>query len=386
VVQAALLQGPAPATREVVERREREALAPYAARSGDSRGRQHPESEHAYRTAFQRDRDRVIHSTAFRRLQYKTQVFINDEGDHYRTRMSHSMETAQIARTIARALSLNEDLAECLALAHDIGHTPFGHSGGEALAECMGGQGGFEHNLQALRIVELLETPYPQFRGLNLTWETRESMRKHTVLPQYPVEEAYGPALAPLLEAQVVDYSDSIAYDAHDIDDAVRAELIEPASLEALELWRRTEPAARGGPRARVRALIDLEVTDLIEQTIRTLAQEKVRSVDDVRAARRALVGFSPEVHRGRLQVAEFLRRNVYRHHRVLQMQQKARRFVSELFKTYVAQVDLLPPRFVRWAQEVGAPRSVADYIAGMTDRYAQEQYRKLFHPFENLL
>lgn len=377
---------PSIASRDLLEKREAEFLAPVAALSARTRGRVYPEQEHPYRTAFQRDRDRVIHSTAFRRLQYKTQVFVNDEGDHYRTRLTHSMETAQIARTICRALSLNEDLAECLALGHDIGHTPFGHSGGESLATCMKEHDGFEHNLQALRVVELLEEPYPGFRGLNLTWETRESMRKHTVLPEVPVEERYGPDLAPLLEAQVVDFSDSIAYDAHDTDDAVRARLIRTEQLDGLDLWRRTAAAADGGVRARVRALIDLEVTDLIEQTLRTLSEESVRSVEEVRAARRPLVGFSPEVKEGRLKVAAFLRTHVYRHHRVLQMQQKARRFVSELFRTYVADVDLLPPRFARWADEVGNHRAVADYIAGMTDRYAQEQYRKLFHPFENLL
>lgn len=358
-------------------------LAPYAAHCARSKGRAHPEEEHPYRTVYQRDRDRVIHSTAFRRLAYKTQVFINDEGDHYRSRMTHSMETAQIARTIARALALNEDLAECLALSHDIGHTPFGHSGGDALAECMKAHGGFEHNLQALRLVERLETPYREFPGLNLAWETRESMRKHTVLPAYPVEPEYGPSLAPVLEAQVVDYADSIAYDAHDIDDGVRAGLLEPPHLEELELWRRTSgPTAR----TRVRALIDLEVTDLIVETLRRVQVHSIHTVEDVRAAKQALVGFSPAVHSGRGAVAAFLRRNVYRHHRVLQMQQKARRFVKDLFHTFVDDPALLPPRFRAWADEVGPPRAVADYIAGMTDRYAQDQYRKLFHPFENLL
>ena len=232
-------------TRSQFEALEDAHLAPWAMRSRDTRGRVHAEPEHAFRMPFQRDRDRIIHCSAFRRLEYKTQVFVNHEGDYYRTRLTHSMEAAQISRTIARAMALNEDLGEVLALAHDLGHTPFGHSGQDALHECMKAHGGFEHNIQGLRVVELLERRYAKFPGLNLTWDTRESMRKHTVHPHLPVEPEYEPAWAPLLETTVVDISDSIAYDAHDLDDGLKAGLITEPQVGKLELWR--EASARAG-------------------------------------------------------------------------------------------------------------------------------------------
>lgn len=377
-------------TREELERREEAVLAPFAARSGRSLGRRYPEQEHPYRTAFQRDRDRVIHSAAFRRLAYKTQVFVNHEGDYYRTRLTHSTEAAQISRTIARALGLNEDLCEVIALGHDLGHTPFGHSGQEALDECMKEHGGFEHNLQSLRVVELLERRYPDFPGLNLTFETRESIAKHGWPQKKPAAAEYRPEWAPLLEAQLVDIADSIAYDAHDIDDSVKAGLLREEELAGLELWRRaTHGSALSGEmrvRAGVRQLINMEVTDLVRTTLENVRRMGLDSLEAVRAAREPAVRFSPEMERLKKELQAFLFRNVYRHHRVVIMAEKARRFVTELFRAYTANPATLPPRFQEWARAVGIPRAVSDYIAGMTDRYCQDEYRKLFHPFENIL
>jgi dGTPase len=377
-------------TRQDLERREEDTLAPNAAKSGRSHGRRHPEDEHPFRTAFQRDRDRVIHSTAFRRLQYKTQVFVNHEGDYYRTRLTHSTEAAQISRTIARALGLNEDLCETVALGHDLGHTPFGHSGQDALDECMREHGGFEHNRQSLRAVELLERRYPGFPGLNLTYETRESIRKHGWPPRGPVEPDYHPEWSSLLEAQLVDVADSIAYDAHDVDDSVKAGLITEDSLSGLEVWRKAvEGLSLGGEmrvRAGVRRLIDREVEDLIRSTEENIARMKLTSLEALRRAPEPAVRFSPEMDRLKRELQAFLHRNVYRHHRVVQMAEKARHFITELFQAYTANPTTLPPRFQDWAKEVGVPRAAADYIAGMTDRYCQDEYKKMFHPFENLL
>ncbi len=377
-------------TRQDLEKREEQTLAPFAARSGRSLGRKHPEEEHPYRTAFQRDRDRVIHCAAFRRLQYKTQVFVNHEGDYYRTRLTHSTEAAQISRTIARSVGLNEDLCEVLALGHDLGHTPFGHSGEEALDECLRDHGGFEHNLQSLRVVELLERRYPGFPGLNLTFEVRESIRKHARRPGSSVEAEYHPEWSPLLEAQVVDIADSIAYDAHDIDDSVEAGLLDPDRLAGLEIWRLASRGAQGEGglrvRAAVRQLINIEVTDLVETTLARVKSLGLDSPEAVRAGGGKAAGFSPEMEGRKKELERFLHANVYRHHRVLIMQEKAKRFLKELFRAYTETPAQLPPRFQEWAGQVGAPRAVADYIAGMTDRYCQDEYRKLFYPFENIL
>jgi len=379
-------------TRDELERREEQFLAPFAAKSGGT-SRRYPESEHPYRTAFQRDRDRVIHCAAFRRLQYKTQVFVNHEGDYYRTRLTHSTEAAQISRTVARATGLNEELCEVLALAHDLGHTPFGHSGQDALDECMKEHGGFEHNLQSLRVVTLLEHRYPDFPGLNLTFETLESIRKHTLKPDRPVEPEYRPEWSPLLEAQVVDIADSIAYDAHDVDDGIKAGLISEKLLQEVELWResvatvqRRYPRVEGEMLVRqaVLHLINAEVSDLVESTLANA--KNLRSLEEVRRAREPVVAFSTELARKKRELQTFLHRHVYRHHRVIIMQEKARKFITELFRAYVATPAQLPPRFQEWAESTGLHRAVADYIAGMTDRYAQEEYRKLFYPFENVL
>jgi dGTPase len=377
-------------TRQDLERREEQFLAPFAAKSGRSLGRRDPEDEHAYRTAFQRDRDRVIHSTAFRRLQYKTQVFVNHEGDYYRTRLTHSTEAAQVARTLARAMGLNEDLCEVVALGHDVGHPPFGHAGQDALDECMRDHGGFEHNRQTLRVMELLEQRYPGFVGLNLTFETRESIRKHGWPGRKGAEAEYHPEWAPLLEAQVVDVADSIAYDAHDIDDSWKAGLLDERRLETLELWRlATEGSRLQGEirvRAAVRQMINLMVTDLVEHTLGTLGRLGVDSVEKVRALPELAVRFSPAMEARKKALQKFLHEEVYRHHRVLIMSEKARKFISELFGAYVANPQILPPQFQAWAREAGVHRAVADYLAGMTDRYCQEEYRRLFYPFENVL
>jgi dGTPase len=377
-------------TRQQLEQREEETLAPFAAKSGRSLGRRHPGGEHPFRAAFQRDRDRVIHCTAFRRLQYKTQVFVNHEGDYYRTRLTHSTEAAQISRTVARSMGLNEDLCEVLALGHDLGHTPFGHSGQDALNECMKDAGGFEHNRQSLRVVELLERRYPDYPGLNLTFETRESILKHGWPHARALEAEYKPDWAPLLEAQVVDIADSIAYDAHDIDDGTKAGLIPEEKLAGLALWQAaTKGSSLAGEmrvRAAVREIINHEVIDLVETSLENVKRLGLDSLEKVRAARETAVRFSPAMERRKRELQRFLHENVYRHHRVLIMAEKARRFITELFRAYSSNPAQLPPRFLEWSREVGVPRAVADYIAGMTDRYCQDEYRKLFHPFENIL
>ncbi|MBI3725127.1 deoxyguanosinetriphosphate triphosphohydrolase [bacterium] len=385
--------------RDELEERERRELAPYASRSSESRGRRQPEPEHPYRSAFQRDRERVIHSTAFRRLQYKTQVFVNNEGDYYRTRLTHTIEASQIARTVARALRLNEDLAETIALAHDLGHTPFGHAGQDALAELMREHGGFEHNIQSLRIVDLLERRYAKFRGLNLTHEVREGIWKRRS-PDDERAQALGfdKKLAPSLEAQIADCADSLAYDHHDVDDALKSGVIGESDLKGVELWQMALAAADeriagagagadSDPRVRrreaIRFLIDLQVTDLVSTTRRRLEEGRIESPDDVRKATRPLVGLSPEVDARKHEFQEFLFKKVYRHYRMMRMAEKAKRFLSALFLEYVAHPQALPEEYQEWVHREGVHRGVCDYIAGMTDRYAQREYEKLFHPFE---
>ncbi len=366
-------------------------LAPYAMRSRDSRGRAHPEPEHPWRLPFERDRDRIIHSTAFRRLEYKTQVFVNHEGDYYRTRLTHTMEAAQIARTIARALRLNQDLAEAVALAHDLGHTPFGHAGERVLNQEMEPFGGFEHNAQTLRIVDRLEERYPGFPGLNLTWEVREGIAKHSPPYDRSCTAAFDPGLAPCLEAQLVDYADEIAYNSHDIDDGLQSGLLDADQLDQVALWRETyERVNREHPDASFtirrfqvqRALIDLFVTDLVDSTRARLASEGIDSVDAVRAYAKPLVRFSRELEEKRLQLKEFLMRHLYRHYRVVRMVSKVQRVVRDLFRLFLAESNQLPPHVAqRWQNGEDKARVIADYIAGMTDRFAIEEHRKLFDP-----
>jgi len=380
-------------TRRDFEDRERRELAPYAAKSADSRGRAHSEPEHDYRTAYQRDRDRVVHSTAFRRLEYKTQVFLTHEGDFFRTRLTHTMEVAQIARTLARALNLNEDLTEAVALAHDLGHTPFGHSGEEALGELMRDHGGFEHNRHGVRIIDYLEHPYPGFRGLNLTYEVRECMAKHATRYDHPAVEGFDAGLPPL-EGQVVEVADSIAYDSHDLDDALAMGLISTSDLEDLTIFRQAaadfaKPLAALSTDQRIRRiaklLIDLEVTDAILTSERLIREAAVASLDDVRRAGRRLIALSEGLQPKARELQQFSMDRIYRHYRVARMTTKAKRFLTMIFEAYLSNPDQLPPNYSRRAGEEGLERSIADYIAGMTDRFAQDEYQRLYEPFERV-
>ena len=373
---------------------EDQLLAPYAVRSAASRGRVHAEDEHRFRMAFQRDRDRIIHSTAFRRLEYKTQVFVNHEGDYYRTRLTHTMEAAQITRTITKSLRLNADLAEAVALAHDLGHTPFGHAGERVLDELMTGHGGFEHNAQSLRIVDVLEERYPDFPGLNLTWEVREGIVKHTPPYDKPLAARFSPGAAPCLEAQLVDYTDEIAYNSHDIDDGLKSGLLTFEQLEGVGLWRDAYRAVRDrSPHASqriwryqaIRLIIDRLVTDLIETLEARLAAAAIRTPDDVRAHAQPLVGHSPDVEAQRQELKAFLMDNLYRHYKVIRMFEKAKRVMRELFHAYMSEPKQMPPQILERRDRLGEPqaRIIADYIAGMTDRFALEEHRKLFDPLE---
>jgi len=377
-------------TREKLEQIEATSLAPYGAKSGQSRGRKYPEDEHPYRTAFQRDRDRIIHTTAFRRLEYKTQVFVNYEGDYYRTRLTHTLEVSQIARTLARALGLNEDLAEAISLAHDLGHTPFGHSGEEALNELMRDRGGFDHNHQSLRIVEELEGRYPEFRGLNLTWEVREGMIKHESEYDRGAATGYEPEKAASLEAQIVNVADEIAYNSHDLDDGLRAGILNPDMLRGMALWEellaqlglKSEPFDELARHRLIRRLIGIEVTDVVEETSRQLAQNRVNSADDVRDLGIRIVRFSDELGAKNRALKSFLLKEFYRHYRMVRMSQKAQRMIGELFHAYLNTPAQLPFSVSDRTCEAGdLPCIICDYIAGMTDRYAVEEYQKLFDP-----
>lgn len=382
-----------------------DGLAPYASKPEESRGRLHPEPEHPTRSAFQRDRDRIIHSTAFRRLTHKTQVFVYHEGDHYRTRLTHSLEVAQIARTISRALGLDEDLAETLALAHDLGHTPFGHAGEEALNAEMARFGGFSHNDQTLRILTRLERRYAEFDGLNLTWESLEGTVKHNgPLRGAGIERSVPPTIAeydschplaletfPSAEAQVAALADDIAYNNHDIDDGLRAGLFAVADLADVPL---VGPVFHGvasrypgieEPRLiheSIRRLIDRMVGDLIGETCGRLADSALGSVDEVRALNAPIVDFSDEMRRNDRALKEFLFERMYRHHRVKRMSSKAHRVVYDLFALYLAEPQRLPREWRELAagpNEPSTARVAADYLAGMTDRFALDEHHRLF-------
>ncbi len=381
-------------TREELEKREDSYLASYAMKSMNTRGRVHQEDEHHYRSVYQRDKDRIIHSTAFRRLEYKTQVFVNHEGDHYRTRLTHTIEVAQIARCISRALCLNEDLAEAIALAHDLGHTPFGHSGEDALRILMKEHGGFEHNIQGLRVVDILEKRYSQFSGLNLSWEARESIAKHNILSDDPDIIKFDLNKQPLLEAKIVDVADSIAYDNHDIDDSLKAGLITKQGLDNVELWRYAKEKVKKLYNKlnkemeniqTIKYLIDMEVTDLINNTQLMLEEMNIKTTNDVQNCKERLVSFSPEISKKKLELQGFLQQNAYNHYRVVRMSDKAKRFVEELFKAFVENPMQLPPEYQKWIEEAGLYQGVCDYIAGMTDRFAQDEYLKLFYPYERV-
>ena len=365
-------------------------LATYAVSAANSRGRHHPEPQPAARSEFQRDRDRVVHSTAFRRLEYKTQVFVNHEGDLFRTRLTHSIEVAQIARTLARALCLNEDLAEAIALSHDLGHTPFGHAGQDALNACMRDHGGFEHNLQSLRTVDLLEERYGAFDGLNLTYETREGILKHCA-PKKAHElgelgRRFLEGTQPSLEAQLCNLADEIGYNNHDVDDGLRSGLISLEQLEEVDIWARHVAAVRreypqiGGRRLiheTVRRMINSLAVDLIEETDRHIAAAGIRTLEDVRRAP-ALAAFGTAMHAEHKALKHFLRINLYQHYQVLRMTNKARRIISDLFGAFMEDPRLLPPQYQDMARN-DKPRAIADYVAGMTDRYAIREHRRLF-------
>lgn len=365
-------------------------LAAWAVSDANSRGRCHVESAPETRSQFQRDRDRIIHCTAFRRLEYKTQVFINHEGDLFRTRLTHTLEVAQIARSLARALNLNEDLIEAISLAHDLGHTPFGHAGQDALNECMQDFGGFEHNLQSLRTVDLLEDQYAAFRGLNLCYETREGILKHCS-PRKARElgelgERFLKGRQPSLEAQICNLADSVAYSNHDVDDGLRAGLLTLEQLEQVDLVARflgevraTYPGVAGKSLVHemTRRMINAQVVDLIGQTRHNIEQAGVSSLEDVHAAP-ALVAFSTQMQADQLQLQQFLRDNLYWHYQVLRMMAKGRRIIRDLFDAFMEDTRLLPPPYQAMARE-DKPRAVADYVAGMTDRYAAREHHRLF-------
>ena len=375
--------------RLAIEEAENRELAPYAMRSARSRGRRYPEEEHRLRTRYQRDRDRVIHSSSFRRLEYKTQVFVNHEGDNYRTRLTHSLEGAQIGRTVARALGLNEELTECLVLGHDLGHTPFGHAGERAMDDLMKDHGGFEHNKQTLRILEVLERRYPQFPGLNLTWEVREGMIKHRPDADATAPADYAPGESPTLEAQLGDFVDEIAYNNHDIDDGLASGMIDVEGLRTVALFRAAheEIAARkiGDERIErhqiVRHIIDRCTSELLSSTLQAIEGARVESVDDVRRVGKRLVGYSPEMAVAVKELKAFLYDNLYRNYRVVRMGDKAGRILRDLFLSFVGEPAQLPPQYQARVAEDGVYRAVCDYIAGMTDRFAQDEHRKLFDP-----
>lgn len=370
-------------------------LASYAMKAKQSRGRLHPEKEHPFRSAYQRDRDRIIHSTAFRRLEYKTQVFVNHEGDYYRTRLTHTLEVSQIARTIARALALNEDLVEAISLAHDIGHPPFGHSGEETLRELMADHGGFDHNFQGLRIVDYLEERYPRFKGLNLTWETREGINKHTT----PFDSSkrliqLEPERQPLLEAQVVDLADEIAYDNHDLDDGLTSGLIAEAGLMRIPLWKEVEKDIAGRYASLntsvrkyliIKTIIDRQASDLVNETRRLVKKFKLRTPEAARAIPQKIVAFSEDMNAFRRPLKDYLFKYLYNHYRVVRMSDKAKRILRGLFGVYLEKPEQLPPSCQASLETEGLHRTICDYIAGMTDRYAIDEYNKLFNPYEKV-
>lgn len=377
-------------TRQQLEELEDQNLAPYAVRSKDSKGRAHPEDEPDYRTVFQRDRDRILHTTAFRRLEYKTQVFINYEGDYYRTRLTHTLEVAQIGRSIARALGANEDLVESICLAHDLGHPPFGHSGERELSRLMVDHGGFNHNKHSFRIVTELEKRYPEFEGLNLTWEVLEGMIKHET--EYDVSDAadFDPDLRGHLEAQIANAADELAYTAHDLDDGLRSGMITPVDLSGISLWevinesvgrRRTETLDELSRHRLIRRLINIEITDLTQSIDRMIRRSGIRDVGELQKLPYNVVGFSEDMHRRNRELKDFLYSNLYNHYRVKRMAVKAERIIEKLFNAFIQEPTILPDSFQLMIDDKGLEQTVCYYIAGMTDRYAIDEYQKIFDP-----
>jgi dGTPase len=376
-------------TRQRLEALEDQALASYGTRSRDSRGRVYPEDEPNERTVFQRDRDRILHTTAFRRLEYKTQVFVNYEGDYYRTRLTHTLEVAQIGRTLARALGANEDLVEAVCLAHDLGHPPFGHAGEAALARLMADHGGFDHNRQSLRIVTELEHRFPEFPGLNLTWEVREGIVKHET--EYDIADAagYDPEKRGTLEAQLANVADELAYTAHDLDDGLRSAIIFPPQLEGLGIWTMVaaslgwtafEPDELARHRF-IRRLIGLEVTDMLQATAERIERSGTDTVDGLQRLSYNVAAFSEEMQVRNRQLKDFLYRNMYQHHRVVRMQVKADSILEDLFQAYTRNPEILPESLAALPEAESRYRTVCDYVAGMTDRFALQEHAKLFDP-----
>ncbi len=381
-------------------------IASYAASVETSRGRQYVEPSPTYRTEYQRDRDRIIHSTGFRRLEYKTQVFVNHEGDLYRTRLTHSIEVAQIARSIARTLGLNEDLTEAIALAHDLGHTPFGHAGQDALNACMKPYGGFEHNLQSLRVVDHLENKYAEFQGLNLTFETREGVLKHCALKNAQmlgdVGQRFIDKTQPSLEAQLTNIADQVAYNNHDIDDGIRSGLISIEQLREVRLfaeyydqvkWKYPDLDDNKSVHETIRQMIGSQVTDLIQTSQQNITAAGVVTIDDVRAQNETLIRFSDEMFAQSRLMKKFLRENLYFHHQVYRMTRKAHQITEALFDAFINDAKLLPPEHQAYASkakksesEADYARVVADYVAGMTDRFAIKEYDRLFNMSNQLL
>lgn len=379
-------------TRVMHEAQEQRELASYALKSADSRGREHPEPEDEFRTAFQRDRDRILHTTAFRRLEYKTQVFVNYEGDYYRTRLTHTLEVSQIGRSFALALGANEALVEAICLVHDIGHSPFGHSGEAVLNALMADHGGFDHNRQALRIVTELEQRYPAWPGLNLTYELREGIVKHE--SEYDLSDAqaagFAPDLRASLEAQIANVADELAYNAHDLDDGLRSGLIEPEQLAQLSIWRmlresigwQTGPFTEQIRHRMIRRMLGIEIDDVIRTTAAGLQNLELPDPLALQRLTHNVVRHSDEVTAMNRELKSFLYSHMYRHHRVVRMAQKAERIITQLMHTYLEEPAQLPPTVQKAAEVRGLPRAITDYIAGMTDRYALDEWQRLFDPF----
>lgn len=369
-------------------------LKPYAVTAANSRGREHAESLPPSIDPFALDRQRVLHATAFRRLEFKTQVFVSGEHDHFRSRLTHTLEVASIARRLCAALQLNGAVGELIALTHDLGHPPFGHAGESALQALMTNHGGFEHNAQSLRVVEYLEHPYPPFRGLNLSYEVRESLAKHCTLYDRPGDHPLADGTQAPLEGQIANLADRVAYDCHDLEDATLAGLVEGRDLRDLSLWseaaqevRRTYPKS---PLAAVRRPIldnleTLLLQDIIRESKRRLARARPRSLDDVRACRSPLIALTEGLEQRLVELEKFLLERVYRHPRLVRMDARARRFVTELFGAYLNQPKLLPPRYAARIAEQGEHRVICDYLAGMTDTFCQNEFKRLFEPFEKV-
>lgn len=375
--------------REYLESIEDTILAPYAVHSKLSKGRKYPEGEPDYRTCFQRDRDRVLHTTSFRRLEYKTQVFINYEGDYYRTRLTHTLEVTQIGRTLARALGASEDLVEVICMAHDMGHPPFGHSGETTLNQLMKDHGGFNHNHHSYRIVTEIERRYPDFPGLNLSWEVLEGMVKHET--EYDKTDAldFDPDLRGHLEAQITNVADELAYTSHDLDDGLRSGIITPAMLKGIELWdmvaeKNLEDACGMDDLTRhmiIRDLTGLQVTSMIKSTTDRIKSSGIKTLKDLQSLPYNVVGFDEEMKKRNRSLKDFLFANMYHQYRVVRMHKKAERIITELFKAYVDEPSMLPIQFQSLIDEKGKERTICDYLAGMTDRFAVDEYSKLFDP-----